>query len=92
MKNARAANKTVMWTGESSKRDTGSKTIIMQSDGNFVMYDINENAQCDLGTIRWCPTGTHLSSNSMELKLVTKKNFLLEFQRIILSLFVRFCF
>ena len=64
-------NKTVAWTGGAWKRDTGPEKIIMQNDGNFVMYDKNGNAQWDLGTIGRCPTGTHLSSNSMELKLVT---------------------
>ena len=61
-------NKTVAWTGGAWKRDTGPETIIMQNDGNFVMYDKNGNAQWDLGTIGRCPTGTYLSSNSMELK------------------------
>ena len=71
-------NKTVAWTGGAWKRDTGPETIIMQNDGNFVMYDKNGNAQWDLGTIGRCPTGTHLSNNSMELKLVFKKNILRE--------------
>ena len=47
----------------------------MQNDGNFVMYDKNGNAQWDLGTIGWSPTGTHLSNNSMEMKPLTKKKF-----------------
>ena len=34
-------NKTVAWTGGAWKRDTGPETIIMQNDGNFVMYDKN---------------------------------------------------
>ena len=71
-------NKTVAWTGGAWKRDTGPETIIMQDDVNFVMYDRNGNAQWDLGTIGRCPTGTHLSNNSMELKLVIKKNILRE--------------
>ena len=71
-------NKTVAWTGGAWKRDTGPETIIMQNDGNFVMYDKNGNAQWNLGTIGRCPTGTHLSKNSMELKLVIKKNILRE--------------
>ena len=71
-------NKTVAWTGGAWKRDTGPETIIMQNDGNFVMYDKNGNAQWNLGTTGRCPTGTHLSSNSMELKLVIKKNILRE--------------
>ena len=71
-------NKTVAWTGGAWKRDTGPETIIMQNDGNFVMYDKNGNTQWDLGTVGRCPTGTHLSNNSMESKLVIKKNLLLE--------------
>ena len=52
-------NKTVAWSGGAWKRDMGPETIIMQNDGNFVMYDKNGNAQWDLGTIGRCPTGTH---------------------------------
>ena len=72
------ANKTVAWTGGAWKRDAGPETIIMQNDGNFVMYDKIGNAQWDLGIIGRCPTGTNLSNNSMELKLVFKKNILRE--------------
>ena len=67
-------NKTVASTGGAWKRDTGPEAIIMQNDGNLVMYDKNGNAQWDLGTIGRCLTGTHLSNNSMDLKLVIKKN------------------
>ena len=72
------ANKTVAWTGGAWKRDAGPETIIMQNDGNFVMHDKNGNAQWDLGTIGRRSTGTHLSNNSIELKLVFKKNILRE--------------
>ena len=71
-------NKTVARNGGAWKRDTGPKTIIMEDDGNFVMYDKNGNVQWDLETIGRCPTGKNLSNNSMELKLVIKKNLLLE--------------
>ena len=71
-------NKTVAWTGKAWKRDAGPERIIMQNDGNFVMYDKNGNAQWDLGTFGRCPTGTHLSNNSFELKLLIKKNLFLE--------------
>ena len=71
-------NKTVAWTGGAWKRDTDSETIIMQNNGNFVMHDKNGNAQWNLGTIGKCPTGTHLSNNTMELELVIKKNIIQE--------------
>ena len=71
-------NETVPWTGGALKRDASPETIIMQNDGNFVMYDKNGNAQWDLGTIGRCPTGTNLSNNTMEMKLVFKKNILRE--------------
>ena len=77
-------NKTVAWTRGAWKRDTDPETIVMQNDGNFVMYDKNGNAQWNLGTIGRCPTGTHLSNNSMELELVIKKNIIQEAYRIIL--------
>ena len=52
-----APDRTVVWQKGSWKRDTNPETVIMQNDGNFVMYDKNGNAIWELGTKGKCPKG-----------------------------------
>ena len=52
-----APDRTVAWQKGSWKRDANPETVIMQNDGNFVMYDKNGNAIWELGTKGKCPKG-----------------------------------
>ena len=66
-------DKKVIWQTGPWRGDTNPETVIMQNDGNFVMYDKNGNAIWELGTRGRCPKGMYFSSRRRKILAFMKK-------------------
>jgi len=56
-------DKTVAWTAGTWRKDTGPEKLVLQDDGNFVMYDKNGNVLWSSGTMGNCATGMSKMAN-----------------------------